>query len=105
MSLLQLFTPASDDKSLQYLFRLFGDMNGLLGGGQVSSIALFGELFRVFNTIALTVGTLIVVYTTIVGLLKTAAEGQFLGQQWNSLWIPLRMVLGIAALFPTSSGY
>jgi len=105
MSMLDLFTPASDDRSLQYLYRLFGDMNGLLGGGQSVAFSLFGELFRTFNTIALSIGTLIVVYTTIVGVLKTAAEGEFLGRQWNSLWIPLRMVLGIAALVPTPSGY
>lgn len=103
-SLLQLFSPASQDKSLEYLYRLFGDMNGLLGVPS-TSISLFGELFRKFNTIALTIGTLIVVYATIVGVLKTAAEGEFLGKQWNSLWVPLRMVLGIAALFPTPSGY
>lgn len=105
MAMINLFTPATQDKSLEYLYRLFGDMNGLLGGGAVSAPALFGELFRVFNSIALVIGTLIVVYATIVGVLKTAAEGEFLGKQWNSLWVPLRMVLGIAALFPTPTGY
>lgn len=102
--MLNLFTPSAQDKSLEYLYRLFGDMQGLLGG-KTTTIAIFGEMFRVFNSIALVIGTLIVVYTTIVGVLKTAAEGEFLGRQWNSLWIPLRMVLGIAALFPTPSGY
>src|SRR5438477_2947070 len=102
--MINLFTPAAADKSMEYLYALFGDMGGLIGGKE-TTIALFGEMFRVFNTIALAIGTLIVVYTTIVGVLKTASEGEFLGKQWNSLWIPLRMVLGIAALVPTTSGY
>lgn len=103
-TMMNFFAPASEDKSLEYLFRIFGDMNGLLAP-QGTTLSLFGELFRVFNTIALTIGTLIVVYATVVGVLKTAAEGEFLGRQWNSLWVPLRMVLGIASLVPTPSGY
>jgi hypothetical protein len=37
--------------------------------------------------------------------LKTAQDGEFLGKNWSSMWVPLRMVMGIAALFPTTSGY
>jgi conjugal transfer/type IV secretion protein DotA/TraY len=57
------------------------------------------------NTTALVLGALLVVHTTVVGLLKTASEGEFLGKQWSSLWVPVRTVLGIASLFPTATGY
>jgi conjugal transfer/type IV secretion protein DotA/TraY len=95
---------APNDQSVKYLYQLFGDMSGLISsipasGGSPVSMNILAELFRTFNLIALGIGTLIVVYATVVGVLKTAVEGEFLGRQWNSLWIPLRMVLGIPRSF------
>ena len=102
--MISFFQIASNDQSLNYLGQIFGVMHpGVLAPSQAS--LLLGTLFKVFNTAALTLGAAIVIYTTIVGLLKTAQEGEFLGKQWSSLWVPLRTVFGIAALFPLSSGY
>src|SRR3990167_1065862 len=111
--MINLFNFASDDQSLVYLQGIFGSMNGIIPVppdqlGTLSSgvsISLLGTMFNTFNTIVLAVGALIVIYITIVGVLRTAAEGEFLGKNWNSLWVPLRVVFGIAALVPTGSGY
>lgn len=98
-----LFTPASNDQSLYYLGQVFGRMGNILT--PTKAPAILGQMFGTFNTIVLTIGVLIVLYVTIVGVIKTAHEGEALGKQWSTLWLPLRMVMGIAALIPSASGY
>lgn len=107
MSLESLFAVAPNDQSIYYLGQLFGSVGNIIepNGPGVAVIGLLGMMFRTFNTTALILGAILVTHTTVVGLLKTANEGEFLGKQWNSMWVPLRMVMGIAALFPTTSGY
>src|SRR3990167_11510440 len=100
---MNFFDIASNDQSLYYLGTIFGLVGNLLPASNAP--LLFGIMFRVINTIALTIGAFIVIYVTVVGLLTTAQEGEFLGRQWSSLWVPVRPVLGIAALFPTATGY
>lgn len=104
---MNLFQLAPNDKSIDYLAAIFGTMNGVLTqeGGPAGSLSLLGTMFRTFNSIVLVIGVLVVVYVTILGVLATAQEGEFLGKKWNSLWVPIRVVLGIAALVPTGSGY
>lgn len=101
--MINLFSLASDDQSVAYLGQIFGYVGTVLPVNNPPLLA--GILFKTLNTVALTIGAILVVYVTVVGLLKTAQEGEFLGRQWNSLWVPVRTVLGIAALFPTTTGY
>ncbi len=102
--MISIFQIAPNDQSMIYLGQIFGIVSpGILMPDQSS--LLLGVLFKVFNTSVLSLGAGIVIYTTIVGLLKTAQEGEFLGKQWSSLWVPLRTVFGIAALFPLPTGY
>ncbi len=101
--MIDLFQIARSDQSVYYLGQIFGYVGNVLPADNPS--LLVGILFKTLNTTALTIGAFMVVYVTVVGLLKTAQEGEFLGRQWNSLWVPIRTVLGIAALFPTATGY
>lgn len=101
--LINLFEIPSMDRSVYYLGQIFGYVGSVLPAKNPS--LLVGMMFKTLNTVALTIGAFMVVYVTVVGLLKTAQEGEFLGKQWNSLWVPLRTVLGITALFPTATGY
>lgn len=101
--MINLFQIASNDQSVLYLGQVFGLVGSLLAVQNPNM--LMGIMFKVLNTTALTIGAMLVVYVVVVGLLKTAQEGEFLGKQWNSLWVPVRTVLGIAALFPTATGY
>jgi hypothetical protein len=100
--MISLFTYTSGDQSVAYLSQLFGSIGTVL---PVVATTVLGTMFKTLNTTALVLGSIMVVHTTVIGLLKTAQEGEFLGKQWNSLWVPLRTVMGIAALFPTSTGY
>lgn len=109
------FTPAANDQSVYYLGYIFGTVGNVLNGidvstGQVAATGVIilnvvGVMFKVLNTIALTVGVFIVIYTTVMGVIATAHEGEALGKKWSSLWVPLRMVIGVAALFPVKTGY
>jgi hypothetical protein len=101
---INLFQIAQQDQSVSYLGQLFGFVGNLLPA-QNPNLIVGPVLFKTLNTMALTIGAFLIVYVTVVGLLRTAQEGEFLGKQWNSLWVPIRTVLGIAALFPTPTGY
>ncbi len=110
--MINFFNFAVNDQSLCYLGQIFGDMGGIiqLPAGTTcqtvpGSTTLLGTMFQTFNSTVLTIGVLIVVYTTVLGVLATAHEGQFMGKNMNNLWIPIRTVLGIAALVPSSTGY
>lgn len=99
-----LFNVAPNDQSVAYLGQIFGVMGSVLPA-QGSVPLLLGAMFQAINTMFLVVGAMVVVYVTIVGVIKTASEGEFLGKQWDKTWIPIRTVFGIAALFPTGTGY
>ncbi len=111
---------SSSDRSLCYLQAIFGNMTMSANGTNVIPTPkngcedvvttlpiVLGEMFRTFNSIILAVGALIVVYVTVMGVLATAHEGEFMGKKWggHSLWLPIRTVIGIAALVPSASGY
>jgi conjugal transfer/type IV secretion protein DotA/TraY len=103
--MVNLFTLAQNESlagSVYYLNSIFGTVGGVLSG---TGPAILGTMFKVFNTSILAVGALIVTYTTMVSIIMTAHEGEALGKKFHTLWIPLRTVMGIAALVPTATGY
>ncbi len=96
------FTPSAADQSIMYLGELFGNVPPVLAG---TGSGLMGVLFSSFNTAILSLGIFFAGYTTFVGILNTAGEGEMLGKGWNSIWVPVKTVAGIGLLIPTSSGY
>lgn len=103
--MINLFQFAANDKSCSYLISIFGSMNGVVCNPGTQSVnATLGAMFQAFNSVILAVAAILVVYTTVVGVMATAHEGEFMGKKWNNIWIPIRMVLGIAALVPLGSG-
>ena len=104
--MISLFSVASSDQSVYYLGQLFGTVGTVLvPNSSAITFGIMGMIFKSLNTTALILGAILVTQTTVVGLLKTATEGEFLGKQWSSMWVPFRMVLGITTLFPTAAGY
>lgn len=100
---MNFFEISPNDQSIYYLGRIFGYVGGVLPVKDAP--LLLGNMFKTFNTVALTLGILVIVYTSVVGLMATAHEGEFMGKKWSGLWVPLRSLMGIIALFPTSTGY
>jgi hypothetical protein len=105
--MMSFFTLASNDQSYYYLCNIFGNIGTVLQpqGSATAVFSIMNVMFKTLNTTALIIGAILVTYTTVVGLLKTSQEGEFLGKQWNSMWVPLRMVMGIGSLVPTGAGY
>lgn len=95
-------TPPPTDTSIIFLGNLFGVVDGVLSG---NGSQIFGHMMQVFNAAILGLGSIIIMYTLIVGTLNTAQEGEFLGRQWSSVWIPVRCTTGLALLVPKATGY
>jgi len=77
------------------------------GAGDTSSIYSKGiaQGFVVFNSSVLFLGSVYVFLHSISAVAKTAHEGEVLGKQWSTLWVPMRVGVGFAVLLPLSSGY
>lgn len=99
--MINFFQLAPNDQSIIYLGMLFGQVGNIIQGGS----SLFSAMFKTFNSVILVVAVFVVIYTVIVGLIATANEGEYLGKKFHGLWTPIRIVIGIAALVPTPTGY
>ncbi|PIQ44141.1 MAG: hypothetical protein COV52_08640 [Gammaproteobacteria bacterium CG11_big_fil_rev_8_21_14_0_20_46_22] len=99
--MLSFFTVPHSDESLALLGMLFGGMGDVLPGAP----SVMGAMFAKFNASILVLTTLVFLYTMLMGLVSTAHEGEFLGKKYNSVWTPLRVVMGIGLLVPLKSGY
>jgi defect-in-organelle-trafficking protein DotA len=96
------FKPPPGDVSILFLGNIFGVVDGVLAG---TGSQIVGQMFGVFNSAVLALGGILITYTLLVSTLNTAQEGQFLGQRWNSVWVPLRSIGGVVLLLPKASGY
>ncbi len=96
------FTTSPTDKSVEYLGDLFGMVgNVLVGGGN----SLLASLFGIFNTTVLSLGGVVLMYTTVMSTINTAHEGEVMGKKWSSIWIPIKSAASVSLLLPTSNGY
>ncbi len=96
------FAPPIGDYSVVFLGNIFGVVDGVLHG---TGSQILGNMFGVFNAAVLALGGIVIMYTLLVATLNTAHEGEVLGSQWSSIWIPMRSTLGLALLIPKASGY
>ena len=94
--------PPPGDYSVIFLGNIFGIIEGVLHG---TGSQILGNMFAMLNSAIMAVGGILIMYTLIVGTMNTAHEGQFLGQKWASLWVPVRSVFGLSLLVPQASGY
>ncbi len=94
--------PPPGDVSIVFLGNIFGSVDGALAG---SGSQMVGEMFGVFNAAVLAFGGIVLLYSLVVSTGNTAHEGQFIGQKWSSIWIPLRSFVGVGVIIPVSSGY
>lgn len=101
-----LFTPPITDRSLAYLGQVFGTVGGVVHG---TSGQLLSEIFKVFNYGIIVLVGIFMIYTILMSVINTAAEGEFLskkqGQMSNPAWLAFRVALGIGILVPKYTGY
>lgn len=95
-------TPAADDLTMSMLRTMLGAWNG----GDGSALApVVGDAMRLFNSGMLVLGSILFMYTAVVGTLHSAHDGEILGKKWSTVWVPARIATGVTMLFPTASGF
>lgn len=96
------FAPPPSDRSVQFLGNIFGIVDGVLSG---TGSQIFGNMMSIFNAAVLGLGSIVIMYTLMIGTMNTAHEGEFLGKKWSSIWIPVRCSTGMLLIMPKVSGY
>lgn len=101
-----LFTVEPEDKSMQYLAAVFGNIPALPLNIESPNF-IFQQLVHKLNIVVFTLGIIIIIYTTLVGTISTAQEGEVLGKKWSTIFIPARIGIGMYLLLPAagSGGY
>jgi conjugal transfer/type IV secretion protein DotA/TraY len=95
-----LFSPVEGDLSIAMLLQpVFGSLFGGESDGPL------GEAIMLFNSCILLIGGVIAGYVLIAGTAQTAHEGSMLGNKWSSMWVPIRLVVGIGAVVPAGGTY
>lgn len=105
-TLAQIFgATGATDKSVAVFTYVLGDffLSPLSSFG--GSSTLVGGLFMIFNGFVFVVGTLWASYGLISGIVETAHSGEVLGKRLSAVWLPIRMVTGIAGIAPIFGGY
>ncbi|BEP35318.1 DotA/TraY family protein [Variovorax sp. V59] len=94
-----------NDMSTQAFTALLGQFftNPFAALGSAST--LLGSMFLVFNTFILVAGTIWATYGIGVAIVQTAHEGQLMGKRLSQVWLPIRMVTGVASLIPAFGGF
>lgn len=71
----------------------------------LTSSSLFGILSAIMNAACLALAGWLIMVTVMTGSLNSAHEGVVLGQQYSTLWVPVRIVIALGALMPIFGGY
>jgi conjugal transfer/type IV secretion protein DotA/TraY len=99
------FSAPESDYSMSLVQALFSEVLGSNTTSSSGSYGMLGGFFFVLNSACLVAGGALFFYTAVVGILRTAQDGQILGQKWDSMWVPFRFVVFSALLVPMSSGF
>lgn len=95
-----IFNIPESDLSRIFLSRIFGQVENALEMGD--NYLLKGILVD-FNAAVLTLGGIVILYSLVVSTINTSHEGEALGKNWNSVWIPMRAAAGFALLLPVQA--
>lgn len=93
-----IFQASPDDLSIRYLSLVFGNVEGTDVAG--TGFQTLKVVLTSFNLAIMGLGGIVVLYSMVVSLINTAHDGEMLGKEWSSIWIPLRTALGFALLLP-----
>lgn len=106
---LNQFTPPPGDTSVDFLHEVFGRIVNMVASGAdvrtQEADDVLGQMMGVFNTAVLFLGMVFVAYTTVLGTVNSAHDGELLGKKMSEVWVPIRTVGGTALILPLASGY
>ena len=97
----------SGDKSRQALVSIYGNVvnNPLATGGAGGGDTILASIFQVTNGALLVIGGFFACYVMFRKLSQTAHDGTIYDREKHTLWGPIRLVWGLAALVPTANGW
>lgn len=97
----------SGDKSRQALITIYGNVvnNPLATGGAGGSDTILAGIFQVANGALLVIGALFACYVMFRKVSQTAHDGAVFDREKHTMWGPIRIVWGLAALVPTANGW
>ncbi|MCS6480153.1 DotA/TraY family protein [Burkholderia thailandensis] len=97
----------SGDKSRQALITIYGNVvnNPLATGGADGSDTILAGIFQVANGALLVIGALFACYVMFRKVSQTAHDGAVFDREKHTMWGPIRIVWGLAALVPTANGW
>lgn len=81
---------------------LLGMVFGSAAGG--TGKTLIGEMFRHFNSAILAVASILMTYNLFTGVAESTYHGEFLGKRHSTVWVPVRLPVAAAMMFPTTNG-
>ncbi|MGD9109163.1 MAG: DotA/TraY family protein [Gammaproteobacteria bacterium] len=96
------FTIAHKDVSVGILQSIFGHITGLFDG---ATPGILNTMFRQFNLAIMILSLFVIVYVVIISIINTAHQGEFLGKKLDSMWVPLRLLVGFCLVVPFPCGY
>ncbi|SDC19864.1 conjugal transfer/type IV secretion protein DotA/TraY [Cupriavidus sp. YR651] len=88
---------------------ILNNMLGEFGQNPFAAIGppteLLGSMFFIFNACLFVIGATWVGYHVISGIAQTAHEGEVLGKRLSTLWLPIRMTIGVGGMLPVFGGF
>lgn len=107
---LNILNPAPEDQSIVFLRKIFGNVQGnILGGGLElgpTQGQILGRMMEVLNYGIMVIAGVLVSYIIITGVMNTAHEGDFMGKNFKSGWVIMRVMFGSVLLLPNqATGY
>lgn len=90
------------DEEKEILSMVFGSVIFDREGGEqspIGTIAYFTALGSMFLSV------IIISYVFFAGALNTAAQGEPLGKNWSTVWLPIRIASGFGLLMPAYGGF
>ena len=95
-----------NDYSVSMLHNLFGVwIDNWDGASAQANNLLLPHLFRDFSLGIFSLVMIFLFWGFLAGTVNTARDGSFLGRDWDSAWIPIRIVVGTFFSVPMISGY
>lgn len=87
------FEPSAGDASMKLIKEVLSDQSPIAG------------ILKLFASVCLLVGGIMLAYVVVVGTVSTAHDGEMMGKRWSSVWVPIRLAVGVALTLPIKAGF
>lgn len=85
--------------------RMFLGGVGAVGGSEGTYYHQLSTAFGAFSGGLLAIGSMMMGWHVLAGMVATAHEGKVLGQRWHQIWAPVRVTMGVGLLAPVAGGF